>query len=123
MNGPANAPFGGWLQLASITNGQGCAKGLIAGGTYDFKLPVPNESGQLVDQSFSNEFKQPKGVTIPTTGNFSVTIKSNLHNFDQTFTIKNQGNGIYDLEYLNNPLTPKACEDLNKKFSVYIVKK
>jgi hypothetical protein len=121
MKSPANAAFGGWLQLVTIIDGQGCAKGLIVGETYDFALPVASGNAFTL-QTFSQELKQPKGVTIPATGNFTVNIKSTLHNFDQTFTIKNEGNGVYKLDYFRQPLTANICEELDKRFSVYIKK-
>jgi hypothetical protein len=123
MNGPANAPFGGWLQLVTIMDGKGCAKGLMAGGTYDFALPVATGPGQFVLQTFSKELKQPKGLTVPTTGNLVVNVKSPVYGIDQTLTIVNQGNGVYDLTYLKYPLATNICEEIDKKFSVYVIKK
>ena len=123
INGPANAPFGGWLQLATIVEGKGCAKGLIAGNNYDFALVVPIAPDQFVLQTFAKEFKQPKGLTIPISGDFVVNIKSNLHNLDETLTIVNQGNGIYDFNYLKFPLAANICDEIDTKFPVFILKK
>jgi hypothetical protein len=123
INGPVNAPFGGWLQLVTIIDGKGCAKGLMAGGTYDFALPVATGPGQFQLQTFSKELKQPKGLTVPLSGNLVVNVKSPIYGIDQTLTIVNQGNGIYDLTYLKYPLATNICEEIDKKFSVYVIKK
>jgi hypothetical protein len=123
MSGPANAPFGGWTQLVTIIDGKGCAKGLMAGGTYDFALPVATGAGQFSLQTFSKELKQPKGLTVPTSGNLVINVKSPIYNIDQTLTIVNQSSGVYDLTYLKYPLATNVCEEIDKKFSVYVIKK
>jgi hypothetical protein len=123
MNGSPNAPFGGWLQLVTIIDGKGCAKGLMAGGTYDFALPVATAPGQFQLQTFTKELKQPKGLTVPISGDLVVNVKSPVYNLDQTFTIVSQGNGVYALTYLKHPLASNICEEIDKKFSVYVIKK
>jgi hypothetical protein len=123
MSGSNNAAFGGWMQLVTIIDGKGCAKGLMAGGTYDFALPVATAPGQFSLQTFSKELKQPKGLTVPTSGNLVVNVKSPVYNIDQTLTIVNQSTGVYDLTYLKYPLATNICEEIDKKFSVYVIKK
>jgi hypothetical protein len=123
MASPDNAPFGGWSQLVTITNGKGCAKGLVAGQTYDFALPVATTANFFILQTFSKELKQPKGLTIPLTGDLEVKVKSPVYNLDQMFTIKRSSDGVFDVTYVRYPLPTNICQEIDKRFSVYILKK
>jgi hypothetical protein len=122
MASPANAPFGGWAPLVTIVDGKACAKGLEAGQSYDFAMPVATSTGQIDMQTFSRELKQPNGLTIPVTGDFVVNVVSTYYNVNTTLTIKKQADGTYDLTYLKYPLPANICSELDKKFSVFLKK-
>lgn len=122
MASPANAPFGGWASLVTIVDGKACAKGLVAGESYDFAMPVATTAGQLEMQTFSKELRQPAGLKIPLTGDLVVLVKSDVYNVDVTLTIKKQADGSYDLTYLKYPLPANICTELDKKFSVFLKK-
>jgi hypothetical protein len=122
MASPANAPFGGWAPLVTIFDGKACAKGLVAGESYDFAMPVATTTGQLEMQTFSKELKQPTGLKIPLTGNLVVQVKSDVYNVDVNLTIKKEADGSYNLQYLKYPLPANICTELDKKFSVFLKK-
>jgi hypothetical protein len=122
MASPANAPFGGWAPLVTIIDGKACAKGLIAGESYDFAMPVATSAAQISMQTFSKELKQPNGLKIPLTGDLTVDVISTVYNVNTTLTIKKQTDGTYDLTYLKYPLPATICTELDKKFSAFIKK-
>jgi hypothetical protein len=122
MASPANAAFGGWAPLVTIVDGKACAKGLIAGESYDFAMPVATSAAQISMQTFSRELKQPNGLKIPLTGDLTVNVVSSVYNVNTTLTIKKQTDGTYDLTYLKYPLPANICTELDKKFSAFIKK-
>ena len=122
MNSPADSPFGNWEQLATVNDGYACAKGLMVEGTYDFALPVTVAPDNVTLLTFSKCLKQPAGLTVPAVGNFAVNLKLPSFSLEQSFAIINKGNGIYDLNYTKYPLAANACEEVDKKFSIYVVK-
>ena len=122
MASPANAPFGGWAPLVTITDGTGCAKGMVAGKSYDFAMPVAISAGVFEMQTFSKELKQPNGLLIPATGNLTVNVVSAVYNVNTTLTINKLADGTYDLTYLKYPLPVNICTELDKKFSVFLKK-
>jgi hypothetical protein len=103
----------------------GCAKGLIAGETYDFAIAVPTAPGVSTLQTFSKELKQPKGFTVPISGNLIVNVNSPVYSFNDIFTIKPEAGepGVYNINYPRCPIPLKACEEIDNKFSVYVLKK
>ncbi len=123
MASPANAPFGGWSPLVTVVDGKACAKGLVAGESYDFAIPVATTSGQLEMQTFSKELKQPNGLKIPISGDFVVDVISTVYNINTTLTIKKQADGTYDLTYLKYPLPANICTLIDQKFSVFFNRK
>jgi hypothetical protein len=123
MSSPATTPYGGWSQLVTVVNGKACAKGLIAGQTYDFAIPVATSPTQFTLQTFSQELKQPKGLKIPESGDsLVVVVKSPVYKLDQTFTIIKKQDGMYDITYIKYPLPANICEELDKRYSVFIKK-
>jgi hypothetical protein len=122
MASPANAAFGGWAPLVTIVDGKACAKGLIAGESYDFAMPVATSAAQISMQTFSRELKQPNGLKIPLTGDLTVNVVSSVYNVNTTLTIKKQTDGTYDLTYLKYPLPANICTELDKKFSTFLKK-
>jgi hypothetical protein len=122
MASPANAAFGGWAPLVTIVDGKACAKGLIAGESYDFAMPVATSAAQISMQTFSRELKQPNGLKIPLTGDLTVNVVSTVYNVNTTLTIKKQADGTYDLTYLKYPLPANICTELDKKFSTFLKK-
>jgi hypothetical protein len=122
MASPANTPFGAWYPLVTVVDGKACAKGLVAGSSYDFAMPVATTSGQLEMQTFSKELKQPTGLKIPETGDLVIDIISAVYNVNTTLTIKKLADGTYDLTYLKYPLPANICTELDKKFSVFLKK-
>ncbi len=123
MASPTTASFGGWAPLVTITDGKACAKGLVAGESYDFAMPVATTSGQLEMQTFSKELRQSQGLTIPLSGDLTVNVVSAVYNVNTTLTIKKLSDGTYDLTYLKYPLPVNICNELDKKFSVFLNKK
>jgi hypothetical protein len=122
MASPANAPFGGWAPLVTIVDGKGCAKGLVAGESYDFAMPVALSASQFEMQTFTKELKQPNGLKIPVTGDLVIDVVSSVYNVNTTLTIKKQTDGTYDLTYKKYPLPANICSELDKKFSVFLKK-
>jgi hypothetical protein len=123
MASPANTAFGAWSPLVTIVDGKACAKGLVAGESYDFAMPVATTAGQIEMQTFSKELKQPNGLKIPATGNLTVDVVSTVYNVNTTLTINKLADGTYDLTYLKYPLPANICTELDKKFSVFLKKK
>jgi hypothetical protein len=124
MKTPANAPFGGWTPLVNILNGKGCARGLVAGESYDFVLPIgaTEFSEQAFQQTFSKCLKQPNGLKIPESGDLVVTVKSPVYKLDQTFTVQKKQDGIYEVIYERYPLPANICDEIDKNFSIFIRK-
>jgi hypothetical protein len=122
MASPANAPFGGWSPLVNIVNGKACAKGLIAGESYDFAMPVALSASVFTMQTFSKELKQPNGLKIPLDGDLVINVVSDVYKVNTTLTIKKLSGGLYDLTYLKYPLPVNICTELDKKFSVFLKK-
>ncbi len=122
MAAPANAPFGGWSPLVNIVDGKACAKGLIAGESYDFAMPVALSASVLTMQTFSKELKQPNGLKIPLDGDLVVNVSSAVYGVNTTLTIRKLSGNLYDLTYLKYPLPANICTELDKKFSVFLKK-
>jgi hypothetical protein len=121
-NPAATTAFGGWAPLVTIVDGKACAKGLVAGESYDFAMPVATTAGQLEMQTFSKELKQPNGLKVPLSGDLTVNVVSAVYNVNTTLTIKKLTDGTYDLTYLKYPLPVNICTELDKKFSVFLKK-
>lgn len=122
MASPATAPFGGWAPLVTIFDGKACAKGMVAGKSYDFAMPVSTTAGVFEMQTFSKELKQKDGLKIPETGNLTINVVSTVYNVNTTLTINKLADGTYDLTYLKYPLPTNICTELDKKFSVFLKK-
>lgn len=120
MASPANAPFGGWAPLVEIKDGKACAKGLVAGESYDFAMPVALSASVFTMQTFSKELKQPGGLKIPLEGDLVVNVNSAVYGVNTTLTIKKLSGNLYDLTYLKYPLPVNICSELDKKFSVFL---
>jgi hypothetical protein len=122
INAPTNVPFGGWAPLVNVVDGKGCAKGLVAGESYDFALPIVNNDNEF-QQTFARCLKQPNGLKVPLSGDFVLEIKSPVYNVYQTFVIKKMPDGVYDIGYQNCPIPANICRELDNRFSAFIVKK
>jgi hypothetical protein len=121
MATPANTPYNGWAPLVTVLNGKGCAKGLVAGESYDFALPIVNNDDRF-QQTFSKCLKQPKGLKIPETGDLVITVKSPVYKLDQVLTIKRLQDGVYEVNYDRYPLPTNICDELNNRYSTFIKK-
>ncbi len=122
MASPVNAPFGGWSPLVNIVDGKACAKGLVAGESYDFAMPVALSASVFTMQTFSKELKQPYGLKIPLDGDLVIEVNSAVYGVNTTLTIKKLSGGLYDLTYKKYPLPANICAELDKKFSVFLKK-
>ena len=124
MASPTTAQGGGWSPLVTIVDGKACAKGMVAGESYDFAMPVTLAGSAIPTfQTFSKELRQPNGLKIPLSGDLVVNVISATYNVQTTLTIKKLADGTYDLTYNKYPLPTNICTELDKKFSVFLTKK
>ena len=124
MASPANASGGGWAPLVTIADGKACAKGMVAGESYDFAMPVTLAGSAIpIFQTFSKELRQPNGLKIPVTGDLVIDVISATYNVKTTLVIRKLADGTYDLTYNKYPLPTNICTELDKKFSVFLTRK